>query len=316
MRAQSYSRRPLAPWPALQATHCSPGTAAANWAAVADPGMAVPSRSVPLTASNRTCSGPPARPAGPGRRHRPHRRSPSWPAPQQPGRAPAGPGPAAAWSETTPRPGPGSATAGKVLGPAAGQVQLPVDERSCPGAGVGEEDAQLAVVDLAGGARVLALHPHRGGPLLEEPRLVDHQTPPPGRPGAPGRRRTGRRGPGPDPSRRWPTTAASHRECAPRRARPAASRSCARPGRAAHAGSSAPPAWLSAAEPVCDASVQGVQPLRPGPHFLDVCRLVGLRHRPPAPYNARDYRPITGRWAGTRPHLKPSAAGLLGRPPL
>jgi ABC-type taurine transport system ATPase subunit len=36
-------------------------------------------------------------------------------------------------------------------------------------ASVGQEDAELAVVDLAGGARVLALHPHRGGPFLQNP---------------------------------------------------------------------------------------------------------------------------------------------------
>jgi predicted ABC-type transport system involved in lysophospholipase L1 biosynthesis ATPase subunit len=36
-------------------------------------------------------------------------------------------------------------------------------------ASVGQEGAQLAVVDLAGGARVLALHPHQGGPFSQNP---------------------------------------------------------------------------------------------------------------------------------------------------
>src|SRR4029450_12154655 len=55
------------------------------------------------------------------------------------------------------------------------RVQLPVDERPPRSAGIGEKDAELAVVDLAGGARVLALPPHRGAALLEEAGLVDHQ---------------------------------------------------------------------------------------------------------------------------------------------
>jgi hypothetical protein len=65
--------------------------------------------------------------------------------------------------------------AGFIVGPAFGQVQLPVDHRPPLAAGVGQEHAQLAVVDLAGGARVLALHSHRGRALLEEPGLVHHQ---------------------------------------------------------------------------------------------------------------------------------------------
>jgi hypothetical protein len=63
----------------------------------------------------------------------------------------------------------------RVVGPAFRQVQLPVDH--CPPlrTGIGQEHSQLAVVDLAGGAGVLALHPHRGGALLREPGLVHHQ---------------------------------------------------------------------------------------------------------------------------------------------
>jgi hypothetical protein len=40
---------------------------------------------------------------------------------------------------------------------------------------VGQVDGDLGVVDLAGGAGVLALHPHRAGALLEIARLIHHQ---------------------------------------------------------------------------------------------------------------------------------------------
>ena len=64
-----------------------------------------------------------------------------------------------------------------VGGPLLGQVQLPVDQRPPPWAGVGEEHPDLAVLDPPGGARVLALHPGRLGALLEEPGLIHHQHP-------------------------------------------------------------------------------------------------------------------------------------------
>jgi hypothetical protein len=42
-----------------------------------------------------------------------------------------------------------------------------------------------------------------------------------------------------------------------------------------------PPAWLGAGKPTPDPGVQGLQPSRPGPYFLNLCcRLVGLRHGP------------------------------------
>src|SRR5215216_7376117 len=69
----------------------------------------------------------------------------------------------------------GVPAAGGIISPTAGQVQLSVDERPPRSAGIGEKDADLAVVDLAGGARVLALHPHRGRALLEKAGLVHHQ---------------------------------------------------------------------------------------------------------------------------------------------
>jgi hypothetical protein len=54
----------------------------------------------------------------------------------------------------------------------ASAPELPVDERPPPKAGIDQEDAELAVIDPAGRAGVLALDPHRGGALLEEPGLV------------------------------------------------------------------------------------------------------------------------------------------------
>jgi hypothetical protein len=62
--------------------------------------------------------------------------------------------------------------------PLLGQIQLAVDEHLRLGgdqARIGEEDADLAIVELSGGPAVLALHPCRLRPLLEEARLIDHQ---------------------------------------------------------------------------------------------------------------------------------------------
>jgi len=42
-------------------------------------------------------------------------------------------------------------------------------------AGIHQVDSDLGVLDPTGGARVLALHPHGGGALLEVPGLVHHQ---------------------------------------------------------------------------------------------------------------------------------------------
>jgi hypothetical protein len=60
--------------------------------------------------------------------------------------------------------------AGRVAGPFLGQVQLPVHQRPALGAGVGQKDADLAVLDPTGRARVLALHPGGLAALL----VADH----------------------------------------------------------------------------------------------------------------------------------------------
>jgi len=62
-----------------------------------------------------------------------------------------------------------------IVGPGAGQVQLPVDHRVPRLAGVHQVDGDLGVLDAARGAGVLALDPNRGGALLEVAGLVHHQ---------------------------------------------------------------------------------------------------------------------------------------------
>jgi hypothetical protein len=69
----------------------------------------------------------------------------------------------------------GGVAARGIVDPALGQVQLAVDDPVPGRGGVGQVDGDLGVVDLAGGAAVLATHPHRVGALLEIPGLVDHQ---------------------------------------------------------------------------------------------------------------------------------------------
>jgi hypothetical protein len=56
-----------------------------------------------------------------------------------------------------------------IAGPAAGHVQVPVDQ-GVPGVGgIDQVDRDLGVVDLAGGAGVLALHPTVLAPFLRFP---------------------------------------------------------------------------------------------------------------------------------------------------
>jgi hypothetical protein len=56
-----------------------------------------------------------------------------------------------------------------------GQVELAVDHGVTVGAGVGEIDRHLGVLDPSGGAGVLALHAHGADPFLEVAGFVDHQ---------------------------------------------------------------------------------------------------------------------------------------------
>src|SRR4029453_3334844 len=65
--------------------------------------------------------------------------------------------------------------------PTLGQVQLAVYHAVEPAAsgrgGIGQVDGDLRVVDLAGGAGVLATHPDDVAALLEDAGLVDHHHP-------------------------------------------------------------------------------------------------------------------------------------------
>lgn len=56
-----------------------------------------------------------------------------------------------------------------------GQVEASVDQCPSLAGGVGEEDADLGVLDAAGGAGVLPLHSRRGTALLHETGLVDNE---------------------------------------------------------------------------------------------------------------------------------------------
>jgi hypothetical protein len=105
------------------------------------------------------------------------------------------------------------------------------------------------------------------------------------------------------------TAAASHRGCAPRRAWPAASRSCVRPGRAARADMPAPAgvARPGRTVPRCGRAGRPAQPPMPAlPRCL--LRLVGLPHGPSRPA-LLDCQPIPA--GGREPYLIPSAAGVL-----
>ena len=194
-----------------------------------------------------------------------------------------------------------------------GQVQLPVDERPPLGAGVGEKDAELAVVDLAGGARVLALHPHRGGALLEEAGLVDHQHP--GRvaqvldhigaqvvadqvrvPVSGGQQPLHPiRGRLPGMLGQLPAVLATHVAEQP-------------PQIGQH-----PPAWLGAGEPPRDPGVQRPKPRRPPLDLLESC-LVGLRHVLPPP--SRSALPAHLRPAAREPTSPQAKCGWSTRPQL
>ena len=55
------------------------------------------------------------------------------------------------------------------------QIQSPVDQRLAEGAGIGEEDANLAVFDPPGRAGVLSRYADGVGALFKEAGFIDHQ---------------------------------------------------------------------------------------------------------------------------------------------
>ena len=70
---------------------------------------------------------------------------------------------------------PGGPAAFAVVGPGLGQVQVSVNQCDASQRRVGQEHADLGVLDPAGRAGVLTRHPGRVRALLEEPGLVQHQ---------------------------------------------------------------------------------------------------------------------------------------------
>jgi hypothetical protein len=62
-----------------------------------------------------------------------------------------------------------------IVGPLFRKIQRAIDERMTVARNIGAEDADLAVRDLARGARVLPPHSARGLALLEKAGLVDHE---------------------------------------------------------------------------------------------------------------------------------------------
>ena len=174
--AQAYRRSPLAPWPALRCRQAPAGIRAASWSARSKQNRPDTSDWLQLTAS--TCGQvvllqPAPQPAiaaidriggHPGDRH---------PGVQGPLQHPAGQ--LRLGVELDLVRDPGLAAAPPVVGPALGQVQLPVHQRMPVAAGVGQEHADLAVLDPPGRARILALDAGRLGALLQEPGLIHDQ---------------------------------------------------------------------------------------------------------------------------------------------
>src|SRR4051795_1904261 len=181
--AQSWSRGPLLPSPALSRSQPSGGTPAAH-ASTRRP----PSRWPPVTASTpgSGSAGPRAGSAGPAARldpapqgavgavdavpRHPRARHAGVQRPLQHRRPELRLG-----GERDRRRHASPRSPRRIARPALGQVEGAVDQRPAVAAGVTQEDADLAILDAARGAAVLPLHADRLRPLLHEPGLVQHQ---------------------------------------------------------------------------------------------------------------------------------------------
>jgi hypothetical protein len=174
-RPHPYQRRPLAPCPALRRSQQCGGMCSASRAASTGGPNALGSGSVALTASTLGSWRPSSQPRSAGLP--PSTAS----AVTQPAGTPAAsavqhhPGQLGLGREPDPGGDAGGLQARGIVSPALGQVQLAVDHPVPSIAGIGQVDGDLGVVDLAGGAGVLASHPHRVGALLAVAGLVDHQ---------------------------------------------------------------------------------------------------------------------------------------------
>jgi hypothetical protein len=144
---------------------------------------------------------------------------------------------------------PGSGHQLDIAGPGLRQIQRPIHQRMPLvrlTAGVGQVDRDLRTLDPPRGAGVLALHPDRGGALLQVPGLIDQQDPAARRAGTPP---SPARHAAPDPHPTTPrtTTAASPAGRPHRHARPGSNSSCA----AARPSSQARSAATATAFPPC-----------------------------------------------------------------
>ena len=126
-----------------------------------------------------------------------------------------------------------------VAGPGLRQVQPAVDQGVPPAAAVGQEDPDLTVLDLAQGAAVLPRTPAECRPFLGKPVSSTTRTASsaPRRSTACSRQRSRA---APSSHSTWLSTRCVRQGRASPMPRPAASRSCARPGRAALRGSARP----------------------------------------------------------------------------
>ena len=94
-------------------------------------------------------------------------------------RAPARASPRRAWAWWRTRPPRGCRLrrGAPVRGPALGQVERPIDQRPAVAAGIGQEHADLAVLDPPRRAAVLPLHAGRLAPFLTKPVSSSTSTP-------------------------------------------------------------------------------------------------------------------------------------------
>ena len=76
-----------------------------------------------------------------------------------------------------PSPSAGRLPSFSISSPPLGQVQFPVQQDPTLGCGIGQKNSYLAIFNPPRSSTVLALYPHRLGPLLQETGLISYQYP-------------------------------------------------------------------------------------------------------------------------------------------
>ena len=66
----------------------------------------------------------------------------------------------------------GAGTPFRIAGPVFRQIELPVDQRVTPAAGIGGENADLAILDPTGGPGILPGNAHGMDALLQKPGFI------------------------------------------------------------------------------------------------------------------------------------------------